>query len=119
MNDTGEPDVQDIATMNEKLSDAMRWWKKKSIFFSLPYWEHNLLRHNLDMMHIEKNVFDNFIGTLLNLDNRSKDNLKARLDLVDLGIRPELHPQLITVSTITVSTNYQKINALQKRLNLV
>jgi len=23
-------------------------WKKKSIFFELPYWEFNLLRHNLD-----------------------------------------------------------------------
>ncbi|KAG8472230.1 hypothetical protein CXB51_034470 [Gossypium anomalum] len=24
-------------------------WKKKSIFFELPYWEHNILRHNLDV----------------------------------------------------------------------
>ena len=31
-------------------------WKKRSIFFELPYWEHNILRHNLDVMHIEKNV---------------------------------------------------------------
>ncbi|KAI0492078.1 hypothetical protein KFK09_026343 [Dendrobium nobile] len=30
-------------------------WKKKSIFFELPYWEYNLLPHNLDVMHIEKN----------------------------------------------------------------
>ena len=29
-------------------------WKKRSIFFELPYWEHNLVRHNLDVMHIEK-----------------------------------------------------------------
>ncbi|XP_039145579.1 uncharacterized protein LOC120282799 [Dioscorea cayenensis subsp. rotundata] len=29
-------------------------WKKKSIFFTLPYWKHLLLRHNLDVMHIEK-----------------------------------------------------------------
>jgi hypothetical protein len=34
-------------------------WKKKSIFFRLPYWKDNLLRHNLDVMHIEKNVMDN------------------------------------------------------------
>nr|XP_009804123.1 PREDICTED: uncharacterized protein LOC104249398 [Nicotiana sylvestris] len=33
-------------------------WRKKSIFFDLPYWEFNLLRHNLDVMHIEKNVVD-------------------------------------------------------------
>ncbi|CAA7043670.1 unnamed protein product [Microthlaspi erraticum] len=29
-------------------------WIKKSIFWELPYWENQLLRHNLDVMHIEK-----------------------------------------------------------------
>lgn len=71
----------------------MDWWKKKSIFFKLQYWEHLSLRHNLDVMHIEKNVCDNLVCTLLN-DAKSKDNLEARLDLVDLGIHQELHPKL-------------------------
>nr|GEY97471.1 putative reverse transcriptase, RNA-dependent DNA polymerase [Tanacetum cinerariifolium] len=31
-------------------------WKKKRIFFELPYWKSLLLPHNLDVMHIEKNV---------------------------------------------------------------
>ncbi|GKB63075.1 hypothetical protein Tco_0919261 [Tanacetum coccineum] len=56
-------------------------WKKKSIFFTLPYWKNLLLRHNLDVMHIEKNVCDNIVGTLLGQVGKSKDNLKARLDL--------------------------------------
>ena len=50
-----------------------------------------MLRHNLDVMHIEKNVVDNIIGTLLNLDRKTKDNLKARQDLKDIDIRSELH----------------------------
>ena len=50
-----------------------------------------MLRHNLDMMHIEKNVVDNIIGTLLNLDGKTKDNLKAHQDLNDMGIKSELH----------------------------
>lgn len=66
-------------------------WKKKSIFFSLPYWENILLRHNLDAMHIEKNVFDNLLWTLLNEDGKTKDNIKARRDLEDMGIRESLH----------------------------
>ena len=66
--------------------------EEKEYFFYLPYWEFNLLRHNLDVMHIEKNVCDNIISTLLNLDGKSKDNYKARLDLVELGLRKELHP---------------------------
>ncbi|XP_049389030.1 uncharacterized protein LOC125853389 [Solanum stenotomum] len=67
-------------------------WRKKSIFFDLPYWESNLLRHNLDVMHIEKNVFDNIIYTLLNDKEKSKDHIKARKDLQDMGIWHDLWP---------------------------
>ncbi|KAL6554186.1 hypothetical protein OROMI_019859 [Orobanche minor] len=66
-------------------------WKKRSIFYELPYWESNLLRHNLDLMHIEKAVCDKLAFTFLGSD-KSKDNINARLDLKDKGIRPELHP---------------------------
>ncbi|XP_058070934.1 uncharacterized protein LOC131219971 [Magnolia sinica] len=71
-------------------------WKKQSIFFDLPYWEHNLLRHNLDVMHIEKNVCDNVLGTLLNIEGKTKDSLKARLDMQDMGIRQTLHPRQLS-----------------------
>ena len=67
-------------------------WRKRSVFFELPYWGNNKLRHNLDVMHIEKNVCDNVLYTLLNEVGRTKDNLSARKDLQDLGIRPELWP---------------------------
>ncbi|GKB84680.1 uncharacterized protein Tco_0956952 [Tanacetum coccineum] len=52
----------------------------------------NLLRHNLDVMNIEKNVCESIVGTLMNLDGKTKDHIKARLDLQEMGIRPELHP---------------------------
>ncbi|XP_074290910.1 uncharacterized protein LOC141617636 [Silene latifolia] len=69
-------------------------WKKKSIFFDLPYWRHNVCRHNLDVMHIEKNVFDNVLGTLLDIVGKSKDHANARFDILDMGIKEDLHPQL-------------------------
>ena len=50
-----------------------------------------MLCHNLDVMHIEKNVVDNIIGTLLNLDSKTNDNLKTCQDLKDMGIRSEFH----------------------------
>ena len=50
-----------------------------------------MLHHNLDVMHIEKNVVDNIIGTLLNLDGKTKDNLKAHQDLKDMSIISEVH----------------------------
>ncbi|KAK5819109.1 hypothetical protein PVK06_024069 [Gossypium arboreum] len=47
------------------------------------------------MMHIEKNVWENIIQTILNVDGKSKDNLQSRLDLVHMGIRRDLHPQVL------------------------
>ncbi|KAM6569727.1 hypothetical protein CsatB_017712 [Cannabis sativa] len=70
-------------------------WKKKSIFFELEYWEHLVLRHNLDVMHIEKNVSDSLINTLFNIPGRSKDGIKSRLDLKEMGTRGNLHPEII------------------------
>ena len=66
-------------------------WHKKSIFWELPYWKDLLLRHNLDVMHIEKNFFDNIINTLLNVPGKTKDNKNSRLDLPALCSRKELH----------------------------
>ncbi|PHU02210.1 hypothetical protein BC332_27461 [Capsicum chinense] len=67
-------------------------WKKKIIFFQLSYWEFNPLPNNLDIMHIEKNVFDNVLYSMLNETRKSKDHVKARKNLQDMGIRPDLWP---------------------------
>ncbi|KAI3458716.1 hypothetical protein Pfo_015379 [Paulownia fortunei] len=56
-------------------------WVKKLIFFE----------HNLDVMHIEKNICDALVGTLLSIDRKSNDTVKARLNMQDMGIRNELH----------------------------
>ena len=49
-------------------------WEKKSIFFELPYWQKNLVHHNLDLMHIEKNICESILGTLMNVPGKTKDN---------------------------------------------
>lgn len=49
--------------------------------------------HNLDVLHIEKNLCDNVLFTLLGTKGKTKDNLKARKDLKDMNIRPKLHTQ--------------------------
>ena len=66
-------------------------WHKKSIFWELPYWKDLLLRHNLDVMHIEKNFFENIMNTILNVPGKTKDNIKSRLDLPNICSRSELH----------------------------
>ncbi|XP_074347090.1 uncharacterized protein LOC141685913 [Apium graveolens] len=47
-----------------------------------------------NVMHVEKNVCDNIIGTLLYMKFKSKDSLASHLDLVDMGIRPDLAPEV-------------------------
>ncbi|CAL9011100.1 unnamed protein product [Prunus brigantina] len=62
-------------------------WTHKPMFFELPYWSKLSLRHNLDVMHVEKNVFDTLMGTILDIEGKTKDTIKARLDLEKMGIR--------------------------------
>ncbi|XP_057249977.1 uncharacterized protein LOC104893596 [Beta vulgaris subsp. vulgaris] len=69
-------------------------YKKCSNLWSLPYWRLLFVRHSLDIMHIEKNVCDSLIGTLLNIPGKTKDGPNARDDLKEMNIRTELHPIL-------------------------
>ena len=41
---------------------------------------------------LRKNVCDSLVGTLLNIKGKIKDGLKCRQDLVEMGIRQQLHP---------------------------
>ncbi|CAM8987392.1 unnamed protein product [Rhodiola kirilowii] len=65
-------------------------WTHVSIFYDLPYWSTFRQPYSLDVMHIEKNVFDNIIGTILGLQGKTKDDIKAREGLEKQGIRKEL-----------------------------
>ncbi|XP_039118048.1 uncharacterized protein LOC120253911 [Dioscorea cayenensis subsp. rotundata] len=49
-------------------------------------------RRGANVMHIEKNVCDNVLFTLLNDSSRSKDHLNARKDLKDIGCKHDLWP---------------------------
>ncbi|XP_074288757.1 uncharacterized protein LOC141613916 [Silene latifolia] len=69
-------------------------YKKRSIFWDLPYWKHLSVRHCIDVMHVEKNVCESLIGTLLNIPGKTKDGVKARQDMAAQNIRPELAPQI-------------------------
>nr|GEV81153.1 hypothetical protein [Tanacetum cinerariifolium] len=75
-------------------------WKKKSIFFELVYWDFLPIRHDLDVIHIETNVCDNVLFTLLGIAGKTKDHLNARLNLKELNIKPSLHPQETSSSRI-------------------
>ncbi|XP_074337958.1 uncharacterized protein LOC141675137 [Apium graveolens] len=69
-----------------------RGWKKRSIFFELSYWKDLYVTHFIDLMHVQKNVFDSLVGTLLGVKGKTKDGLNARMDMMEMGIRNELGP---------------------------
>src|SRR5438105_15653924 len=77
--------------VRKKGNDESAYCKKRSVFWGLPYWKELDVRHCIDVMHIEKNVCDSVLGILLNMKDKTKDGVNARLDMVDMGIRPELH----------------------------
>lgn len=56
-------------------SNSYKNWQKKSAFFQLPYWKALLLCHNFNVMHIEKNMFDNVIGTMMSIKGKTKGKL--------------------------------------------
>ncbi len=67
-------------------------------------------------MHIEKNVCENVIGTILDIQGKAKDSLYACLDLQEMGIRKELHPKLVNGKNILPLACYTLSNVEQRAL---
>jgi Domain of unknown function (DUF4218) len=66
--------------------------KKKSILWDLPYWRELDIRHYLDGMHIIKNICESLLGLLLYTKGKTKDGIKVRKYMVEMGIQSELAP---------------------------
>ena len=67
-------------------------WKKKSIFWELPYWEVLDVRHAIDVMHLTKNFYVNLIA-FLGVYGKTKDTVEARQELQRMEEQDALHPQ--------------------------
>jgi len=87
-----DPSGKKSASKRRKEGEPLVIFKRRSIWFVLPYWKDLMLRHNFDFMHIGKNVSENFVNTFMGTASKSKDNLNSRLDIQALGIRSDLHP---------------------------
>ncbi|XP_045791642.1 uncharacterized protein LOC123886360 [Trifolium pratense] len=93
------PKAESESVKRKKQPVVKSIWKKRSVFFDLPYWSSLDVRHCIDVMHVEKNVCDSVIGTLLDIKGKTKDGAHARLDMDLMGIRQELLPQKINDKT--------------------
>ncbi|GJQ99368.1 putative transposon, En/Spm-like protein [Tanacetum coccineum] len=95
---------------SNKVNEA--YWKKFKIWYrKLKYWRHNFVSHCIDFMHVEKNVCESLVGTLLNVLGKTKDGMNARLDLVELGIKPKLFARQEEDKTTLPPAGYTLTNA--------
>jgi hypothetical protein len=76
--------------MHSDMDNDKTIWKQRVSFWNLEYWEKLLLRHNLDVMHIEKNICEAMLATILSVPGKTKDTTKYMFDLRDLRIKHEL-----------------------------
>ena len=53
------------------------------------------LKHNIDVMHVEKNISESIFGTMLGIDGKNKDTEKAQMDLETMNIREMLHLEVL------------------------
>jgi len=93
-------------------------WTKQSIFWELPYWRHLLIRYNLDVMHIEKNVCERILHTIMDVKGKTKDDINARRDLVKHYKGRKLHMQTTEVvggERMTTPTAPFVLNKEQKK----
>ncbi|CAM9000218.1 unnamed protein product [Rhodiola kirilowii] len=102
---------------NEVLEGYGVWhnWTKKSILWELPYWVDIKLRHNLDVMHIEKNFFENLFNTIMDVKGKTKDDsVKCRKYIRLYCLRRELELKTIRNRLVANKGKYQLTREQQK-----
>jgi hypothetical protein len=67
-------------------------FKKRSISWNLSYWKDMMVHHAIDVMHVEKNMCEALVSTLLDIPGKTKDTLNAQMeDLEEMKLRKDLH----------------------------
>ena len=82
----GQSVPKDVATGHAPM------WKKKSIFWELPYWKVLEVRSSIDVMHVTKNLCVNLLG-FLGVYGKTKDTPEAREDQQRMKDPNNMHPQ--------------------------
>jgi hypothetical protein len=65
-----------------------------------------MVHHVIDVMHLEKNVCEALVGTLLDIPGKTKDTLNAQMDLEEIKLRKDLHHETLENG----SKNFQQLS---------
>jgi hypothetical protein len=64
-----------------------------------------MVHHAIDVMHVEKNVSEALVSTLLDIHGKTKDTLNAQMDLEEMKLRKDLHHETLKNG----SKNFQQL----------
>jgi hypothetical protein len=99
-------------------------WKKQSIFWELPYWKYLDVCHSIEVMHVKKNVCESLIGTLFNMNRKTRDHGHSHADMKKMGIGQELwlddfvKGTELPTSYITLSKNEEEFCGFLKNVKV-
>jgi hypothetical protein len=83
-------------------------WKKKSIFWELPYWQVLEVRNAIDVMHLTKNLCVNLLG-FMGVYGKHKDTPEARED----DGRQYLGPTSFTLTKEEKESMFECLNSIK------
>jgi hypothetical protein len=61
--------------------------------------------HAIDVMHVEKNVCEALVNTLLDIPGKTKDTLNAQMYLEEMRLRKDLHYETLENGSKKTSNN--------------
>jgi hypothetical protein len=96
-------------------NETPKLFKKRSIFWNLPYWKYLMVQHAIDVMHVEKNVCKPLVGTLLDIPDKIKDTLNARMNLEEMKLRKGLHHETLENGSKKLPTACYTLSKQEKR----
>jgi hypothetical protein len=70
----GKPQSSGKRKHSDLEGGKVKIWSRMVSLWTLPYWNKLKVRHNLDVMHIEKNICESLMATILIIPRKIKDN---------------------------------------------
>jgi hypothetical protein len=73
-----------------------------------------MVHHVIDVMHLEKNVCEALVGTLLDIPGKTKDTLNVQMDLEEIKLRKDLHHETLENGSKKLPTTFYTLSKQEK-----
>jgi hypothetical protein len=73
-----------------------------------------MVRHVINVMHVEKNVCKKLVGTLLDIPSKTKDTLNAQMDLEEMKLKKNVHHEIVENGSKKLPTGCYTLSKQEK-----